>query len=150
MAKATVISYAMFRIKLGDGNSPEVFSAPCGLNTRALNRLKNLSEIDIPDCTDEDAPASVGREVRSTDWNISGEGVLAAESVSVWEDAFNTIESINVLIEIEFPDSPPGTIMYTGRAHLSTYNITGNRGEKVTAQIELQGDGALTPYTPTP
>lgn len=150
MAKATVISYSMFRIKLGDGNSPEVFSAPCGLNTRALNRLKNLSEIDIPDCTDEDAPAAVGREVRSTDWNISGEGVLAAESVSVWEDAFNTIESVNVLIEIEFPISPPGTIRYLGAAHLATYNITGNRGEKVTAQIELQADGELTPYTPAP
>lgn len=147
MAQATVISYAMFRIKLGDGNSPEVFTAPCGLNTRALNRLKNLNEVDIPDCTDEDAPASVGREVKSIDWNISGEGVLAAESVQVWEDAYNTIEPVHVLIEIEFPNSPPGTIRKIGYAHLSTFNITGNRGEKVTVSIELQGDGALAPYT---
>lgn len=146
MAQATVISYSKFRIKLGDGNSPEVFSAPCGLNTRALNRLKNVSEIDIPDCTDEDAPAAVGREVRSTDWNISAEGVLAAESVQAWEDAYNTTDSINVLIEQEFPNSPPGTIRKIGAAHLTTFNITGNRGEKVAVSIELQGDGALIPY----
>lgn len=147
MAKATVISYSMFRIKLGDGNSPEEFTAPCGLNTRALNRIKNVSEIDIPDCTDEDAPAAVGREVRSTDWNISGEGVFAAESAQMWEDAYNTITPINVLIEMEFPNSPPGLIRYIGSAHLTNFSITGNRGEKVTATVELQGDGALTPYT---
>jgi hypothetical protein len=147
MAKATVISYSFFRIKIGDGNSPEQFSAPCGLNTRAFNRLKNVSEIDVPDCTDEDAPAAVAREVRSTDWNISGEGVLAAESVEVWEAAYDTISPINVLIEMEFPNSPPGLIRKVGAAHLTAYNVTGNRGEKVTCSIELQADGALTPYT---
>lgn len=150
MAQATVISYAMFRILIGDGNSPELFSAPCGFNTRALNRIKNVNEVDIPDCTDEDAPAAVGREVRSTDWNISAEGVLAAESVQVWEDAYDSISPVHVLIEQEFPNSPPGTIRKIGHAHLTAFNITGNRGEKVAVSIELQGDGALVPYVPTP
>lgn len=148
MAQATVISYSKFRIKIGNGASPEVFTAPCGLNARSLNQTKNMSEIDIPDCTDEDAPAAVAREVRSTDWSISGEGVLAAEAYDTWQSAWDTINSVNVMIEEEFPSSPPGLITYLGRAHLSTFNKGANRGEKVTVNVELVADGALTRISP--
>lgn len=142
MAQATVIGYSKFRILLGDGASPEVFAAPCGLNTRSLDRTKTLNEIDIPDCADEDAPAWVGREVRSLDWTVSGEGVLSAEAVDMWESFFASTLSRNVRIEEEFIGSV-GTITHNGRAHLSTFTLTGERGDKVRVNIELSGDGAL-------
>jgi predicted secreted protein len=143
MAQATAIGFSKFRVLLGDGASNEVFTAPCGFNARALNRSKTTNEVDIPDCADEDAPAWVGREVRSLDWTVTGEGLLVAESVESWNDFFDSTLSRNVRVEIEFP-SPVGTITYNGAAHLTTYEITGTRGEKVTANIELSGDGALT------
>lgn len=142
MAQATVIGYSKFRILLGDGASPEVFTAPCGLNTRSLDRTKELNEVDIPDCDDEDAPAYVGREVKSLDWSIGGEGLLAAEAVEMWEEYYDSTVSKNVRIEQEFP-SPVGTIIKQGRAHLSTFTVTGERGSKVAVSIELVGDGAL-------
>lgn len=148
MAQATTLSFSKVRIKLGNGASPEVFTAPCGLNTRGLNRTKNANEIDIPDCDDEDAPAWVGREIRSLDWTISGEGVIAAESFQMWEDFFEGQDSKSVMIEFEFPDSPPGLIQYTGKAHLTSYNMTANRGEKGAVTVELSGDGAIVQIAP--
>jgi len=143
MAVATTLSYSKMRIKLGDGGSPETFTAPCGLNTRALRRSKNTNEIDTPDCADEDAPAWVSREVRSLDWGVTGEGVLAVEALALWESFFDGTASKNVQIEIESGTSPPGTIIMNGAAHLTTYEVTANRGEKVAVSIELVGDGAL-------
>lgn len=143
MAQATAISFAKFRILLGDGGSPEVFTAPCGFNSRSWDRTKNLNEVDVPDCADEDKPADVGREVRSLDWTVSGEGLLVEESVATWEAFFASNLSRNVQLELQFPGGV-GTLRKRGKAHLGKFTITGNRGDKVTAAIELSADGALT------
>lgn len=144
MAQAVTLRYSKLRILLGNGDSPETFDFPCGLNARALNRSKALNEIDIPDCDDEDAPAWIGREVRSLDWSVTGEGVLDESAHVMWEEFFNDLDSRTVRIEIE---KSTGTEAFEGRAHLQTYNLTGNRGEKVGVNIELVGDGALASAT---
>lgn len=141
MAQASVISFSKFRVLLGDGASPEQFAAPCGFNTRALNRSKNLNEVTVPDCDDEDAPAWVARDIVSLTWGVTGDGVLAEESIEMWEDFFDSTSSRNVRIEIELPTQ--AMLVKEGRAHLSTFNTAGNRGEKVTVSVELAGDGAL-------
>jgi len=141
MAQATVIGFSKFKVELGDGETPEVFTAPCGFLARALNQSKNLSEIDIPDCTDEDAPSWVGREVRSMTWNVSGEGVLPEESIEEWEAFWDSSTSRSVKVTLEYPTTQ---VVKTGKAHLETYNQTVNRGEKLSKNIVLQGDGALT------
>lgn len=140
MAQAVTLRYSKLKVYLGDGASPETFDFPCGLNSRALNRSKALTEIDIPDCDDEDAPAWIGREVRSLDWSVTGEGVLDETAHTMWEDFFNSLNSRTVRIEIE---KTSGTVAFEGLAHLQTYNLTGNRGEKVGVNIELVGDGEL-------
>lgn len=140
MAQAVTLRYSKLRVLLGDGGSPEAFDFPCGLNSRALNRSKALNEIDIPDCDDEDAPAWIGREVRSLDWSVTGEGVLDESAQILWDAFFDDLDPRNVRIELE---KSTGILAWEGRAHLQTYNVTGNRGEKVGVNIELVGDGAL-------
>lgn len=142
MAQATTLKMSKFRVKLGDGESPEGFAAPCGFNARALNMSKNLTEIDIPDCDDEDAASWVGRDVRSQTWSITGEGVLAEESVETWEEFFASTTSRNVQVEMEFPGSV-GTITKRGFAHLATLDRGITRGERATLNVEIQGDGEL-------
>lgn len=142
MAQATTLTFSKFRVLLGDGAEPEVFSAPCGFNARALNQSKNLTEVDIPDCDDEDAATWVGRDVRSMTWSVTGEGVLAAESVEEWDEFFESTVSKTVRVEMEFP-SPVGIITKTGKAHLATYNQGANRGERAAINVEMQGDGEL-------
>ena len=141
MAQATVIGFSKFKVELGDGETPEGFTAPCGFNARALNQSKNLSEIDIPDCDDEDAATWVGREVRSKTWNVSGEGVLPEESIEEWEAFWESSTSRSVKVTLDYPTTQ---VVKTGKGHLETYNQTVNRGEKLSKNIVIQGDGALT------
>ena len=143
MAQATAISFAKLKVYLEDPADPGVYVAPCGFNQRSFTRNKNLSEVDIPDCDDEDAPAEVGREVRSLTWSITGQGVLTAESVAIWDKFYASATSWNVKIEQVFP-APTGTIVYTGAAHLESMEDGANRGEKCTRNVSLQSDGALT------
>jgi len=147
MAQATTLSFPKLKVELGNSDGPpETFTAPCGFNSRALNRSKNLSEVVIPDCDDEEAPAYVGRDVLSMTWSVTGEGVLAEEAVEIWESTWESTLPISVKITEEFAGT---TLVHLGKAHLATYNHGANRGEKATITIDLQGDGALvTTITP--
>jgi hypothetical protein len=140
MAKPTTIKFGKFRVKLGDGASPEVFTAPCGFTSKAFNRNKTLNEVNVPDCDDPDAPAWVERDVAALSWSVTGQGVLAGEAVMTWDDFFQSTDPRNVLVEFEYPD---GIVTYTGAAHLESFEITGEQGQRVLANITLQGDGEL-------
>ena len=143
MAIATVFSFAKLKILLGDGATPvETFAVFCGMNARSLKETKTFSEIDIPDCTNEDAIAAVGREVKSTDWSISGEGVLADEAIGAIESFFTASASRNMQIILYNSVGVP-RVTKTGKGHLSTKDWSANRGEKVTMTVEIVADGAL-------
>ena len=131
MARPTTARFGKFRVMLGDGASPETFAAPCGFTSKSLVLSKNLSEVNIPDCDDPDAPSWVGRDVESLTASISGEGVMAAESAPVWHDAFESTESINVRVEIEYPTI---TFVYTGFMHISSLTLGAEQGGRVTAK----------------
>lgn len=140
MAAPTTARFGKFRVMLGDGNSPEIFAAPCGFTSKSLVLSKNLSEVNLPDCDDPDAPAWVGRDVESLTASISGEGVMAVESVPAWHEAFENTDSVNVRVEIEFPTI---TFIYTGRMHVATLTFGAEQGGRVTCNVEMQSDGEL-------
>lgn len=141
MTAPTTIKFGKMVVKLGDGAAVEVFAAPCGFVSKALNLSKNINETNIPDCDDPDAPAWVGRDVQSLTWNVTGQGVLAKEAFPTWQSFFNSTTSRNVRIEITFPGLP---IVYAGAAHLETFEISADLGNRVQLNIVLQGDGTLT------
>lgn len=126
------------RILLGNGGGPEVFTAPCGLTTKGLTITKNLEEVAIPDCDDPDAVFFMARDVSSLSASISGEGVMAAESEDVWNDAAFSTESVNARIEIEFSS---GTRTIAGAFHLDSYAINAQQGQRVSVSISMQSDG---------
>lgn len=142
MTAPTTIKFGKFRVKLGDGGSPEVFTAPCGFTEKAFSRTKTLNDVVVPDCDDPDAPANVERDVASLSWAVTGSGVMAGEAVATWDNAFDSTDPVHVQIEFVYP-APIGTITYTGSAHLETLEITGTNGQRVTMNISLQGTGAL-------
>lgn len=140
MAPPTTAKFGKFRVLLGNGASPEVFAAPCGFTSKSLALSKNLTDVNLPDCDDPDAPAWVGRDVESLTASITGEGVMAAESADDWMDAFESTESISVKVEIEFPLV---TWTYTGKMHISSMTLSAEQGGRVTNNVEMQSDGEL-------
>lgn len=140
MAQATTARFGKFRVMLSDGGSPETFASPCGFTSKSLTLTKNLTEVSIPDCDDPDAVSWQGRDATSLSMSISGEGVLASESVETWLDAWESVESISVRVEIEFPAK---TIVWTGRMHVASFESSAEQGGRVTASVEMSSDGEL-------
>ena len=143
MTLPTTLKFGKFKVEIGDGGSPEVFSAPCGFTQKSFNRSKSLNEVQIPDCDDPDAPVVVSRDVASISFAVSGQGVLAGESVAMWDAFYASTTSRNIKVTQEFAE-PIGTVVWTGKAHLESIEITAQVGNRVTANISLQSDGALT------
>jgi hypothetical protein len=81
MAQATTIRGGKIRVLLGNSATPIVYSAPCGFTQRSVSIDKALEEQAIPDCNDPDKVDWIGRDASSLSMSVSGEGVLAAESV---------------------------------------------------------------------
>jgi hypothetical protein len=75
-------------IEVGDGNSPEVFTAPCGLTSKSFNGQAATNDTNVPDCDDPDAASWFERDVVSLSRDITGSGVLAGEFFDTWNDWF--------------------------------------------------------------
>jgi hypothetical protein len=64
-------------LKVGDGMSPEQFTALCSINaSRSITGDAATNEFNIPDCADPDALAAVVREKVSTSYSVAGAGIL--------------------------------------------------------------------------
>lgn len=146
MAAATTIKGGKVRVLLGNDEDPIVYTSPCGFTQRSVTLNKGLEEVNIPDCNDPDKVDWVGRDATSLSMSISGEGVLASESVDTWIEGF---ESIPVKVEWEFPAK---TITWTGRMHIESMEVGANNGQRATNNVSLQSDGEMvrvtTPVTP--
>ncbi|WP_296584226.1 phage tail tube protein [Xanthobacter sp.] len=140
MAQPTTARFGKFRIKLETAPGSGIFAAPCGFTSKSLTLTKNLTEVNLPDCEDPDAVAWVGRDAESLSASVSGEGVLAAESVETWLDAWESVDSIGVMLEIEFPAK---TVTWAGKMHIATLNPSSEQGGRVTMSTEMQSDGEL-------
>lgn len=140
MAKPTTTRGGKIRVMLGDDASPQVFSAPCGLSQRSITLSKGLNEVQIPDCDNPDEVTWTGRDASSLSIAISGEGVLASESIETWVEAWEDVESVDVRVEVEFPVT---TYIWTGKMHVETLEIGANNGERATISVSMQSDGEM-------
>jgi hypothetical protein len=148
MALAITIGFADFVLEIGDGATPtEVFTAPCAFNSRALNFTKNLNEIVVPDCDDEEKPGWIVRDPLSISWEVSGEGLLDEGSIDTWDEWFLDTAARSVRVVIT---KTSGTLAYGGKAHLQSFNRTATRGEELSYNVAIVGSGALqrTPALP--
>lgn len=141
MADPTTIKGGKVKVLLGDAADPIVYAAPCGFSQRTVTLNKGLEEVNLPDCEDPDAVNWIGRDAVSLSMSISGEGVLAQESVETWLDAFDDVESIPVKVEWQFPAK---TITWTGRMHVENFEAGAQDGRRVTGNVSLQSDGKMT------
>jgi predicted secreted protein len=142
MAKPTTFKGSKLYISLGNGATPEVFTAPCGITSRGLAMTKDVTDVTVPDCDDPDAPSWVERDVSSFSGEVSGSGILAAEAWTTWRTAFLDTDARNARVGIEAPPAQHGGY-FAGSMHLTSLNLTGDIGEKISVTITLQSNGEL-------
>lgn len=131
-----------FVISLGDGGSPEAFVAPCGFTSKSFTWSRNLAEVTIPDCDDPDAPFWQSRDVESLSCSVSGEGVLAAEAVPTWLAVLNSLDSVNVQIEITFTNG--SILLIEGAMQMESLELGAQQGQRVSINVSMQSDGPMT------
>ncbi|MBP0439585.1 phage tail tube protein [Tianweitania sediminis] len=140
MAQPVTTKGGKLRVMLGNDAEPIVYAAPCGFTSRSLTLTKGLEEVLIPDCEDPDAVSWQGRDATSLSMAVSGEGVMAQESVETWLDAWEDVNSVPVRIELEFPAK---TVAWVGRMHIESIEAGGENGRRVTKSISMQSDGEM-------
>lgn len=140
MARATVIKGGKVVILLGDDNDPVTYANPCGLTSRRVSFTKNLDETPVPDCKDQDKVDWVGRGATSLSMEISGEGVLVAESKNVWNKALISTESVPVKIVIEYPSE---TDTWEGKMQVNQFEIDAQNGITVKCNVSMASDGEM-------
>ncbi len=148
MAQPVTIKGGKVRVLIGNDATPIVYAALCGFTSRSITFTKGLEEVNIPDCADPDKVDWVGRDATSLSMSVSGEGVLASESVDTWLDSWHSIDSAPVKVEIDFPAK---TIVYTGSMQVETLEVGAPNGQRVTLNVSMQSDGEMVRVTtPTP
>ncbi len=117
MAKPTTGAFSKLLILLGNGASPEVFAAPCGLTSKGFEISATSGDIQVPDCDDPDAPAWTERVVKALSAGVSGSGIMAVESFDTWNDWALSGLAQNVRVKLDLP----GLGYYSGRFILTKF-----------------------------
>lgn len=130
-------------LKVGDGASPEVFTPLCTVNAeRGITFNAQTNDATVPDCTDPDAIAFLAREKSSLSVDFTGGGMHHKNDTKKLWDWWKSPDSKNCQVVLD-DDSAANVITYEGPFHLTQYDHTGNRGEKVSSTMTLASDGEV-------
>jgi hypothetical protein len=120
-----------------------VYTAVCGLIDVTISRQANVDSAEIPDCDNESLPLSIEKQVRSIEVTASGTGVWAQSSQSKLKTWFYSSATLNV--RLRDTKAATGDIeIEAGPALLTQLTNTRTKGQKVSAEIEIQFDGTPT------
>lgn len=132
---------AQLIVQIGNGASPEVFTADCLINTtRGIAFSSSTQEDIVPDCDNPEDPAWVEITKDGLKATVTGAGKLHVDSIATWDDWFASDDAKNV----RFLVSSKG--YWQGAFKLTEWTPADNpdRKEKVNASITLASHGAVT------
>lgn len=144
MATPTVAGGVKLKLKLGDDASPEVFSIICGITTTNVSFDKAVNDVDLPDCADDDAISWLGREPQNRSVTITGDGVLDTTKLTTWRNWYDSDTAKNVQLWVDVASASGGGY-WSGAFHLQSFQLGGQRGQKITVSgVNIVSDGAVT------
>lgn len=101
MAKAqTSPGFRGLILYLGSGAGPITYTAPCAFSQQALELDKDVTEETIPDCDDPGLPGTKESFVEAKGLRVSGEGLMAEQSVDAWDLAYESATPIPIRIDV--------------------------------------------------
>ncbi|NNM75058.1 phage tail tube protein [Enterovirga aerilata] len=146
MAQATTRSFAGYKILLEDATSPATYVAPCGFTERSVRFTKEVNDVNVPSCDDEDAASWVERDIVSKSVTVSGNGVMSLEAEPRWLAVWQSDLPFNVRIE-KSGNLAAGGGYWLGKFHLTSMEEGAVKGNRVTKSIEMVSTGAVV-WTP--
>lgn len=122
---------------------PDTFAALCTINAeRGVTFDGTFRDENVPDCADPDLLAWVVREAESLSMGVTGGGMSDKADVNRLWLWWKSGESKNVQIILD-DDTPANVITWEGLFKLTSFDLNGNRGEKVASSLTLASDGEI-------
>lgn len=146
MAQAETLRFGEQALLIGDGATPEVFTAPCGLTSLTRTTNVETTTTNVPDCDDVDLASWLEVDEVSRQMTMSGSGVMAKQSLAMWDEWDREGGPKNVRWYRNLLAADGGGY-YQGPAILTTFEESGERGGKWTVNVGLTFDGKPT-WTP--
>lgn len=125
-------------VEFVDGSG--IYTPICGMTDVTINRTSNIDSAEVPDCDDESLPLAIEKQVRSQEVTVSATGVWARSSQSLLKAWWRSGDTKNVRLRDTAAANGDIEIEY-GPALLASLNNSRTKGQKVTAEIEIQFDG---------
>lgn len=145
MAPVKYLNGTQLLVQIGDGASPEVFTADCLINTdRGISFESETNRQVIPDCTNPDDPAWSVMDKDGLSATITGSGMLHTSSVAEWFEWFNGNTGKNVRVLFNGVSLANGGGHWAGSFKLTGFEVTGARNEKSQVSVTLESDGVVT------
>jgi hypothetical protein len=137
------IDTVQLTILLGNGGSPETFSAPATVNAkRGVNLTSNAATTEVPDVTNPLSPSKTMRTVVSLDSNIDGEGIMDHADLATWTTWWQSGLQKNIEV---FAGPNTGDVTIAAPYILTSLQVTGaKKGEKVTVTVKMEQADVVT------
>lgn len=130
-------------LKVSQGGSPETFVKLCLINAeRGVTFNAQTNDATIPDCDSPDDIAFLAREKTSLSVDFTGGGMLDKSNVKTLWDWWSSEDAKNCQIVLD-DDTAANVVTFEGLFHLTQFEMSGNRGEKVNATMTLASDGVV-------
>lgn len=143
MASAITAKFEELILEVEFTASSGVYTPVCGMVDINVTRTANVDTAEVPDCDDESLPLSIERQVRSIEVTATGTGVWAQTSHGAMMDWFYSAATKNARIR-NTKASNGDTEIESGPALLTNLSNARTKGQKVSAEIEIQWDGVPT------
>lgn len=143
MAKPVTSEFHQMVVEM-ETETPGTWTKICGIQSRGITRSNNMNTTEVPaDCDDESLPAEIERTVQSSEVTITGSGVWAKQSHEMMLDWWYSGAKQNIRVQHVNADVGD-TEFETGMAFLASLSNSVEKGQKVTAEIDIQFDGKPT------
>ncbi len=147
MARAVTAKYEEFILEVEFTAGSGTYTNICGLTDVTINRSSQIDTTEVPDCDDESLPLAIERAVRSQEVMVSATGVWSLGAHEKMLDWWYSGATLNARLRNAkaVTDGTTGdTTHETAPAILVTMSNGRTKGQKVTAEVEIQFDGVPT------
>lgn len=135
-------------IKVGDGESPEVFTIACGIQNVSINTVANMQDRFVRDCAKPGEIPYRKSKTTGKQQDITGGGLTDKASIDVFLDALGVTKNYKVELYID-DGTDAGDLLGTiaGAYKMGATNLNIQRDGDSTAEVTLASQGAWT-WTP--